>query len=266
MREQLFTEVYLMATQTTKGSGNLKKDFSVVLAGGNIASTKITNNSLINNAAKYWNAGAPVPNPLSGIQPVQLGTAVSITAITQSGSTGYVNIQKSSHGLAVGDIIKVYGANVSGYNVTHTVTVVTDANNVKTNVRYSADTSTHGSYKPLSNLFNTMTERCYIIPFLGKNSSGVAIASLTSPCGWTTFRRSIAAGRGDTRLHVTDISAITGTVTYGASRGNTVTYIDPVTGSATTQEAAPTRAIPGEFTYSIGKAVPTMADYKQRNA
>jgi len=265
MREQLFTEVYLMATQTTKGSGIAKKDFSVVLAGGNIASAKITNNSLITNATKFWNWGVPVPRPRSGLQPVQLGNAVTITAITQSGSTGFVNIQKSNHGLSVGDIIKVSGNNVTGYNVTHTVTAVTDANNVKTNVRYSADSSIQGTYKLLSNLFNTMTERCYIIPFLGKNSSGVPIASLTLPCGWTTYRRAIPSGRGDTRMNITDISAITGTVTYGASRGNTVTYVDPVTGSALTQEASPTRAIPGEFVYTIGTKVPTMADYKQRN-
>lgn len=254
-----------MATQTTKGSGIAKEDFGIILHGANVVSSRWTNSTLITNVKGFPNWGLPVPNPLSGLQPVKLGSAVSITAITQSGSTGYVNIQKSTHGLSVGDIIKVYGTDVAGYNVTHTVTEVTDANNVKTNVRYSADTSTHGSYKLLSGLFNAMTAGSYISYVVGKDTAGAAISGLKSPAGDTGTRRAIPAARGNQRYHITSWNYLTGAATKGGSAGSTVTYIQPSDGGALTQEAAPTRAIPGELTYSIGTQTPTMADYKQRN-
>ena len=254
-----------MATQTTKGTGNVKKDSGSVLGGGNIASSRWNNLSVINDTFKSYNWGMPVAHPLSGILPGKLGGAVAITGITQSGSTGYVNIQKSTHGLAVNDIIVVYGTDVTGYNTTHTVTVVTDANNVQTNVKYTADAVTPGSYKLLSGIFDALTANCYIGMVIGKDSAGRAINVLRSPGADTAYRKAIAAAAGNYRYNITSWDYVTGIATKGGSAGASVTYTNISSGSALASEPAPTRAIPGELTYSIGTNVPTMADYKQRN-
>lgn len=254
-----------MATQTTKGTGNVKKDSGSVLGGGNIGSSRWNNLSVINDTFKSYNWGLPVAHPKSGIQPDQLGDAVAITGITQSDSTGFVNIQKSTHGLSVNDIIVVYGSDVAGYNTTHTVTVVTDANNVKTNVTYSADAVTPGSYKLLSGIFNGLTANCYIGMVIGKDTSGNAINSLRSPAADTAYRKAIAAANGNYRYNITSWDYVTGVATKGGSAGASVTYTNISSGSALATEPSPTRTVPGELTYSIGTNVPTMADYKQRN-
>ena len=254
-----------MAERTTKGSGTTNNNGGSVLHGGNVSATRFANVTAINNTFKRHNWGYPVPGPVGGFKAVQLGSAVTITAITQSGSTGYVNIEKSSHGLSLGDRIVVYGANVTGYNTVHTVTVVTDANNVKTDVFYSADTSTHGSYKAFSGNFNAMTAGSYMGMIIGKNTSGSSISGMRIPGGDAGARKALHYAVGNQRYNITSWNAVTGAATKGGSAGSTVTYINIGSGSSLTSESEPSRAVPGELVYSIGKNTPTMADYAVRN-
>lgn len=252
-----------MATQTTQGSGVVNNNGGAVLHGG--STTLLRNNTAIVSSYKSYNWGLPVPNPVGGFRSVQLGTGVAITDIKESGSTGYVQIHKASHGLALNDLLVVYAASVAGYNTVHRVTVVTDGDNVQTDVLYTADTSvTHGSYKPFSGLFNTMTERAYIGTIIGKDTTGTSIASLrlvAADSGST--RRAIALAVSNYRYQITSWNAVTGAATKGANDGDAYTFIDPVSGSAAV-EAKPTRAVPGEFVYTIGTNVPTQANYSAR--
>lgn len=249
-----------MATTTTKGSGVTDNDGGRIFAGGNVASSRFTNYSLITN-----NSGVDRMNsvafPGKEVTQVVKGTAVTITGITESGSTGFCNIEKSSHGLSVGSKIEVYGADVAGYNRVHTVTVVTNANNVKTNVPYSASTTTHGSYKLLSGnyaLQNDFIGRYICDSLAGSASSVVRMLSNSAPT------RAIHMARGSRRFHITSWNAVTGAATKGANAGDLVGYIDPVGGGAVTQETIPTRAVPGEFVYRDGGKLAEYDDYNAR--
>lgn len=257
-----------MASTTTQGSGNRKNNGGSVLAGGNISNTTLWNNLTIRNncipALRTW--GKPVSGFKTGNVAVQLGNAVSITAITQSGSTGYLNIEKSSHGLSVGDYIVVYGADVAAYNTPQRVVAVTDANNVKTDCLYTvAISSVHGSYKPFSGLFNALTKNCYVLPFVGKDTAGNVFTHLRNP-GNNGGVYKFPMANGNHRYNITSWNYVTGAATKGANAGDSFTYNNISSGSALTQEAQPTMAIPGELVYSLGTATPTMADYKARTA
>lgn len=253
-----------MATQTTQGSGVTNNDVGTILKGGNVASTRFANVTLINNVQKYFNNSAPYASNHTGIQAAQLGSAVAITAITQSGSTGFVNIQKSSHGFAVGDLLVVYGANVTGYNTVHRVTVVTDSSNIQTDVAYSANTSTHGNYKAFSGLFNTMVAGYYIAFVIGKDTAGSSISALRLPGAHTSYRTGIHRAVGNQRYNVTSWNAVTGAATKGANAGDTVTYINISSGAALAAETKPSRAVPGTAVFGIGTNIPTISDYNSQ--
>ncbi len=250
-----------MSSQTTQGSGVTNNNGGSVLHGGDVNSSRFRNLTARNNSAKYYNWGLPSPSPFGGFQAAQLGNAVSITAITQRSSTGYVNIEKSSHGLALGANIVVYGADVAGYNTVHTVTEVVDSNNVKTNVFYSADTSTHGSYKPFAGNFNSILAGAYISQLIGKDTSGNSLANLRIPGAATAYRTGIFTGVGNNRYHITSWNAVTGAATKGGSAGGAFTYVNASTGSALASEPKPTRAAPGRVVFGIGTNVPTRDSY-----
>lgn len=255
-----------MSTTTTKGSGNTKNDGGTVLAGGNVGSTRFNNLSTVTNVtAKLHRGNKPYPFEFNGIESVILGTGVAITAITQSGSTGYVNIAKSTHGLSVGDLLAVYAADVAVYNTTHRVTVVTDANNIQTDVFYTTDTiSAHGSYKPFSGDFNKMTKNRYIGTVIGAYVAGTATSIMRITGADSSFRYPIFTAKGNQRYNITGWDYVTGAATKGASAGATVQYIDPAGGGAVTSEPFPSRAVPGELVYTIGTNVPKTGDYSAK--
>lgn len=251
-----------MATQTTQGSGIENIAGGSVLHGGDVSSTRFRNLSARNNSFKYYNWGLPHTGQFGGMQATQLGGAVAITAITQSGSTGYVNIEKSTHGLAVNDRIVVYSADVAGYNTVHRVTVVTDANNVQTDVLYSAATSSaHGSYKLFSGNFNTITAGSYIAQIIGKNTGGSSISALRITGADVAPKRPLATATGNNRYHITSWNHLTGAPTKGANAGDTLQYIKPQGGAALTEEPKPTRAAPGRVVFGIGTQIPTRDTY-----
>lgn len=72
---------------------------------------------------------------------------IAITAITNSGG-GFTSIEKTGHGIVVGEWITVAGVTPSGYNKSHLVTAVTDSNNFVTSVAYISDSTVHGTYRP----------------------------------------------------------------------------------------------------------------------
>lgn len=249
-----------MATTTTKGSGNTNNNGGRILAGGNIAGNRFTNYSLVTNNSGVDRVNT-VPVPGAEVTQTVKGSAVTIAAITQSASTGFVNIEKTSHGLSVGSKIEVYGADVDGYNRVHIVTTVTNANNVKTNVPYSSDTSTHGSYKLLSGNYATVNDfitRYVCDSLAGSASSVVRMLSNSAPT------RAMHMARGSRRYNITAWNAVTGEATKGASAGALNSYVDPVGGGAVTQETIPTRAVPGEFVYRDGGKLPEQDDYNAR--
>lgn len=248
-----------MSIQTTQGSGVKNNNGGAVLNGGNVSS-RLRNNTARTSATNTGN-NQPKAHQFGKIQPSQLGTAVSITAITQSGSTGYVNIQKSSHGLSVGDQIVVYGCDVTGYNTVHTVTVVTDSSNVKTSVFYSADAVTPGSYKPFSGLFNAMTAGYYIGSFIGKNTAGTSITGMRLAGSQYGRHYSPQVATGDYRYNVTSFDVFTGTVTKGAYAGQSFAYIAPQGGGAVTSETRPSMSSPGRYTFRFGGALAKSGNY-----
>lgn len=255
-----------MATTTISGSGT-RNNKGTVFGGGNIAGSRFRTLSVTTNATgnvqKFTSA---YPSYKTGIESILKGSAVTITSITQSGSTGYVNIAKTSHGLSVGDLVVVYGTNVTGYNTIHRVTVVTDANNVQTDVTYTANTSTHGSYKAFSGNFGKMVSRQYVGMVIGSYVAGVASSTLRIP-GAHFIRHGIPVARGNRRYNVTSWNAVTGAATKGANAGDAVYYHDVANNNDSLQaEVMPTRAIPGELVYDSGhRSGPTMADYSQKN-
>lgn len=254
-----------MATQTTQGSGVTNNVGGSLLHGGNVSSSLFRNLSARTSAVRpVTNWGLPIPSPFAFVQASQLGSAVTIAGITQSGSTGYVNINKTTHGLSVGSLIVVYGANVTGYNTVHRVTVVTDADNVQTDVFYSANTSTHGSYKSFSGNFNTLAAGCYIATVIGKGTSGSSITRLRLNGADNAQREAIAMAVGNQRYNITSWNYVTGAATKGANAGDTVQYIKPQGGGALTEEPEPTRAAPGRVVFTSGKALPTSTSYSAR--
>ena len=250
-----------MANTTVKAGTKNVINSGVVLHGGSIASS-MSNLALMDVSLGNHNT-LTVASPHNGMGYSQVGAATAITAITQSGSTGFVNIQKATHGLTVGDVLMVYGASVSGYNTTHTVTVVTDANNVKTNVTYTADTSvTHGSYKKGAGTYNVMAEGKYIARFIsGGTLAGIANNALVFTSA-QKIRRHIDGSNSTYRYDITSWDYVTGRATKGANAGAAYSFVDPVGGGTANDSAIiPTMAIPGEFTYLVTGQVPTNVDY-----
>lgn len=248
-------------TTSTKGSGNTNNDGGSIFGTNNTASSRFANYSLVTNNTKHQNISTLPYQGYSVTQAVK-GGAVTITAITQSGSTGYTNIQKSSHGLSVGSAIEVYGSNVAGYNRVHIVTVVTDSNNVQTNVKYSANTTTHGSYKLLSGNYGVLDK--FIAPYICDKLAGSTTSVARIPCNRGQFRP-VQISTGDRRWNITSWNYVTGAATKGANAGDLVGFIQTQGGGALTAEPMPNpRSLAAGLTYDKGAANPYRDTYKLR--
>lgn len=247
-----------MATRTII-SGNARKPYGATFV--NQSSTQFNTVKLKTLATKQYSYGVPFP-PLGGNQSVYVGSAQTIGGITQNSSTGFCKITKTSHGLTVGTLIKVYGADVSRYNTVHKVTVVVDANNVQTNVPYSSNTSTHGSYRTLSGDLAKLTAGRYIAPFMTTHVAGsTTYGSVIRIPQRLSRPKSYAVARGDYRYNITGWSYTTGAATKGGSAGTLNQYWDIAGNTTIGFEPYPTRAIPGEFIIGIGERPALQKDY-----
>lgn len=250
-----------MATTTISGS-TIRNARATIYGGGNSSNNKI--NPLTTDSIDINRNILAVAAPRTGVESVLKGSAVTITSITDSG--GYCLVTKSSHGFSVGQKIVVYGTDVTGYNTTHNVTAVPSSSTFKTDVVYTADTTTHGSYKPFSGDFQVMTKGRYIGKVIGQYVAGSASSIMRSPSA-DYNRVPYNPARGNRRYHITSWNYATGAATKGANAGDLVKYRD-ITGNNDNLafEAFPTRAVPGELTYNVGlKGGPVMADYSQKN-
>lgn len=256
-----------MSTTTISGSG-IRNNRGVILGGGNISGSAFSTLSITSNSTDAVNRFTQIyPSFKTGIESILKGDAVSITAISQSGSTGYVNIQKSSHGLSVGDLIVVYGADVDDYNTVHRVTVVTNSSNVQTDVFYtSAISSVHGSYKPFSGRFGKMTAGKYVGMVMCDEVAGNS-SSILRITASDYHRVPFNPARGSHRYNITGWSYTTGAATKGASSGDQVLYHNIASNNDTlAYEPFPSMAVPGEFVYSAGQLnIPVQADYSVKN-
>ncbi len=250
-----------MATRTII-SGNTPHPYGATFL--NQSSTNFNAVKLKTIATKHFPNGVTLP-PLGGIKSVYMGSAVTITTITESGSSDFCLITKSSHGLSVGSLLMVYGTNVTGYNTVHKVTSVPDANTVKTNVPFSANTSTHGSYKVLSGDIAKMTAGRYIAPFMTNYVAGsTTYANAIRIPQRLTRPKSYAVARGDYRYHITAWNHLTNAPTKGGSAGSLNDYHDIAGNTTIGFEPYPTRAIPGEFIIGIGARPALQKDYPAR--
>lgn len=255
-----------MATTTISGSV-IRNNSGTVFGGGAIANGKFRTLSQTANATGTVNKFTGIyPSWKTGVESILKSTGTAISGITQSASTGYVNIAATSHGLNVGDVVVVYGANVTQYNTVHRVTVRTDANNVQTDVRYTSNTSTHGSFKTFVGTFAKMGVRQFVGTIIGNTVAGIASSVLRIP-GAHFIRFPYNPARGNRRYDITSWSYTTGAATKGANAGVQVLYHD-IAGNNDNlaYEPFPTRAVPGELTYNAGgRNGAVTADYSQKN-
>jgi len=111
--------------------------------------------------------------------------------------------------------------------------------------------------------FASMAEGEYIGTIIGTKIAGTTDNTLRSGASHHS-QPSMHYARGWRRKHLTGFNILTGAATYGGNAGDLSTYIDPVSGSAQAVEPYPTNAVPGEFVYHEGKALPTQDDYQPR--
>jgi len=256
-----------MASTTISGSGT-RNNKGTVFGGGNIAGSSFRALTQVTNAIDAVSKFRGVtPSFKSGVESVLKGTEVTLVTQTgQSSSTGYCLITKTSHGLAVGDLIVVYGQVPTTYNTVHRVTSVVSSSTVQTDVYYVADSTTAGSYKPFSGDFSKMTARRYIGTTIGTHVAG-STSSLMRITSSDYFRVPFGRAAGYRRNHVTSWSYTTGAATKGANAGDLIKLHDISNNVDTlTSEPFPTRSVPGELVYFNGlKGGPAMADYSQKN-
>ena len=100
--------------------------------------------------------------------------------------------------------------------------------------------------------FGNIHAGSYIIIGVTSTIAGVANTSILSPGSLALPENALHYGKGENRVHITDVSFLTGAATYGGSAGDRYTYLDPSTGSTIGSEVEPTRSVPGKFTYTLG--------------
>ncbi len=154
-----------MATQAAKAAGGARdNDGGSILHAGTIASGRFTNLSMLTNVEPSLVYGAKVfGNENNGVQSVQKSGTTTIINITERSSTGKVQINATSHGLAVGDMVFVEGTIPTNYNVTHKVTEVIDDDNVATSVIFTVNDTTEGDFRTVSGVFATMGTGKFIV-------------------------------------------------------------------------------------------------------
>lgn len=254
-----------MATTTILGSGT-RNNRSTVFGAGNITSSNTKALSQVSNATDINKFKLAQPSWKTGVESILKGVAVTITSITQSSSTGFCLITKASHGLSVGQYLVVYGADVTAYNTVHRITSVVSSSTIQTDVFYTSNTSTHGSYKPFSGDFQALTKCRYVGKIIGNYIAGSA-SSVLRIIGGEFTRFPFCVARGNRRYNVTSWNYATGAATKGANAGDLVQYHDIAANNDTLAfEPYPSRAVPGELTYNAGgKNGAVNADYSQKN-
>lgn len=259
-----------MATQAVT-SGPPDNDGGTILHAGTIASGRFLNLSQLTNVAAQLVYGSdPKGNEYNGVQGVQKSATSTIINITQHLSTGLVNIESTSHGLTVGQMIFVEGTVPTNYNVTHRVIAVVDSSHVQTSVIFTVNDTTEGDYRELSGSFSTMVQG----RFIGRYTSGGFVANVAndvmrSPAS-NYHRNHNHPTNSHRRLDEESWDYVTGAVTKGSDAGAEVVYIDPLISGgaddAVDSAAHPTYAVPGELVYMSGSLIPTQDDYKPRTS
>lgn len=254
-----------MATTTISGSGTRVR--GTILGAGNVAGSNFKTLSLPSNAIDAVTKFTTIyPSYKTGVESILKGNAVTlVTQTAQSSSTGYVLITKTSHGLAVGDLLVVYGQVPTTYNTVHRVTSVVSSSTVQTDVRYVADSTTAGSYKVFSGDFAKMTKGRYVGRIIGTHIAGSTTSLMRTPAS-DFFKFPIPVAKGSRRYNITSWDYVTGAATKGANAGDLTKYHDIANNNDTlASEALPTRAVPGELQYMVTGNTATMADYSQKN-
>lgn len=266
----LYIEGIKMAQEAVT-SGPPDNDGGVILHAGVIASGRFTNIPQLTNVAGQLQYGSQVlGNEYNGVQSVQKSATTTIINITERSSTGKVQINATTHGLVVGDMVFVEGTVPTNYNVTHRVTEVIDDDNVATSVIYTIDDSTEGDFRTVSGSFAVMVTGRFIARYMsGGFVANVANDIMRSPAS-NYHRNHNHPIQTTRRLDETSWDYVSGVLTKGAAAGDLVTFIDPaVAGGATAARdsaAFPTYAIPGELVYMEGPLLPIQADYPPRTS
>jgi hypothetical protein len=125
-----------------------------------------------------------------------------------------------------------------------------------------ADSGNLGTLKAFSaGVFGKMEEGKYIMRGEMSRLAQTDSTLLRCPGSQTASRKPYNPARGNHRYDNTSWDYVTGALTKGGSAGASFTYVNPVGGSAITQEAFPTAAVPGELCYMVTGASPTQDDY-----
>lgn len=252
-------------------SGNpVKKNNGTILGAGTTTTNnldgqrKFTNFSLIqNNNNPSRLQGAIIAKHAYGTTFILWGTGVAISSLTQSSSTGFCKITKSSHGLTVGTQIQVSGTSVKNYNVLHTVTSVIDANNVQTDIAYTSNAGTPGSYYPINGTYGKVTRNRYTASLIGKYTAGVSNLFLVGMSN--AQMKAYNESRGDYGVQITGYDYFTGTVTKGANWGVQNKFHDIANNNQDLAfEPHPTLAIPGFLIFKTGALVPVQKFYTKK--
>jgi hypothetical protein len=242
-----------MATRVI-GSGSTRNNSGTIATGSNVTFTgsRFTQlTSLQSQANTVSDAGNPSFIGSNGLRlPLQAAAAVVTTSIANA--SGFVRINKSSHGLANGNLVEVYGTNVAAYNTVHRITDAQSGYFI-TNIPYIGAASTAGSYVLLKGTVNVSDPTNFIAYVIGRKIAGIASTLMYSAAN-ATQGQGLAYANGNYRSNITDWSFITGRATYGGSRGVLFGYNNADTGSPLAAEAQPSRAVPGKLVYKVGSS------------
>jgi hypothetical protein len=260
------------ATTTISGTLLNKINGGTIMNAGNTSKLNISNyikfknlSQLINNLNPEKLQGLQVATNVHGLGFILTATGVAITSITQSSSTGYVNIAKTSHGLTVGTVIQVNGTSINNYNVIHRVTVVTDANNVQTDIRYTSNAGTPGTYSKMTtnSTFNKLTKNKYIGTLIGNTVAGLSstILVLIGNAGVQSYN----ASNGTYGKAIATFDYFTGAKTVGATWGVLNKFHNiSANNQLLVTEPHPSKAVPGRLVFKSYALIPTAKSYNPR--
>lgn len=253
---------------TVNAANPTKRDAGTVLGIGTptdkspkYSYTRFTNFATMTNALNPSNLqGVMVPNNSTGLGFIQEATPISITSVTQSGL--FTLISKTSHGLLVGTPIQVNGTSIPGYNVIHTVKAINNANSFQTDVPYTSNAGTPGTYSLQAGTMAPNTAKKWVASLVCTQLGGIANNALFM-MGASNVQ-SYNPANPTYGIQIADISYISGVVTQGAQWGLSEPYWN-ITGNATlNNEPIPTRAIPGQLVFTTGAVIPVSKNYNPK--
>jgi hypothetical protein len=245
-------------------SGAERRNGGTILFAGNTAGSRVNNLSMITNVTPQKFAAINRGSNYNGVDSVFKGAPVTIgSVIVQYSTTGFCLITKTSHGLSVGDWVRVEGTDVLGYNVVHRVKAVVSSSTFQTDIRYTVDATVVGTYKPLARNFGKVVRNQYIASIIGTQIAGTADNTLLFGGAYGKLPYNVA--NGEYLYGVTAIDMFTGAVTYNGNRGllNKYHNID-ANNENLVSEPLPTRAVPGRLVYQSGKSTPVQTSYNAR--